>query len=199
MKQIDLLEPTDSEWKRAHTSLMEAFASVRVFYEWIDAPFGKVFLAKTERGLCRVSFRRKEDDLVDDLEKRELLPEKGAGELDPERRQLDEYFEGKRRHFEFPVDIRWGTPFQRKVLEAANEIPFGHCECYTDVAERIGHPKAQRAVGNALGQNPVAIVIPCHRVVASGGRLGGYTGGLDIKRTLMSIEGIQVEPIEEEA
>ena len=199
MKKLDLLEPTDSEWKRAHTFLMEGFASVRVFYEWIDAPFGKVFLAKTERGLCRVSFRRKEDDLVDDLEKRELLPEKGAGQLDRERRQFDEYFEGKRRHFELLVDIRWGTPFQRKVLEAASEIPFGHCECYTDVAERIGHPKAQRAVGNALGKNPVAIVVPCHRVVASGGRLGGYTGGLDIKRTLMSIEGIQVEPVEEEA
>ena len=75
MKKLDLLEPTDSEWTRAHTSLMEAFASVRIFYEWIDAPFGKVFLAKTERGLCRVSFRRQEDDLVDDLEKRELLPE----------------------------------------------------------------------------------------------------------------------------
>ena len=193
MKKLDLVEPNDAAWRQAHTSLMEAFASVRIFYEWIDAPFGKVFLAKTERGLCRVSFRRKEEDLVDDLEKRELLPEKGAGQLDPERRQLDEYFEGKRRHFELLVDIRWGTPFQRKVLEAANEIPFGHCECYTDVAERIGHPKAQRAVGNALGQNPVAIVIPCHRVVASGGRLGGYTGGLDIKRTLMSIEGIQVE------
>jgi len=193
LKKLDLLQPTDSEWKRAQTSLMEAFASVRVFYEWIDAPFGKVFLARTERGLCRVSFRRKEDDLVDDLEKRELLPEKGGEQLDTERRQFGEYFEGKRRHFELPVDIRWGTPFQRKVLEAANEIPFGHCECYTDVAERIGHPKAQRAVGNALGQNPVAIVIPCHRVVASGGRLGGYTGGLDIKRTLMNIEGIQVE------
>ena len=193
MKKLDLLEPTDSEWTRAHGCLMEAFASMRVFYEWIDAPFGKVFLAKTERGLCRVSFRRQEADLVDDLEKRELLPEKGSGQLDPERRQFDEYFAGKRRHFELPVDVRWGTPFQRKVLEAANQIPFGRCECYTDVAERIGHPKAQRAVGNALGKNPVAIVIPCHRVVASGGRLGGYTGGLDIKKTLMNIEGIQVE------
>lgn len=193
MKELKLLEPTDTEWKSAHSSLMEAFASMRVFYEWIDAPFGKVFLAKTERGLCWVSFRRKESDLVDDLEKRELLPEKGAGQLDPERRQFEEYFEGKRRHFELPVDIRWGTPFQRKVLEAANQIPFGQCECYTDVAERIGRPNAQRAVGNALGKNPVAIVIPCHRVVASGGRLGGYTGGLDIKKTLMHIEGIQVK------
>lgn len=188
-----LSTPTDEEWKRAHEALMEAFSSVRVFYEWIDAPFGKVFLAKTDEGLCRVSFRREEDELVDDLERYELLPEKNAAELDVERRQLDEYFEGKRRRFELPVDLRWGTPFQRKVLEAANEIPFGHCKRYGDVARSIGHAKAQRAVGNALGRNPVAIVIPCHRVVASGGRLGGYTGGLDIKRTLMEIEGIDLE------
>jgi methylated-DNA-[protein]-cysteine S-methyltransferase len=193
MKNLELLEPTTTEWKRAHASLMEAFSSVRAFYDWIDAPFGKVFLAKTDRGLCRVSFRRSEDDLVDDLEQRELLPEKASGQLDAERRQLEEYFDGKRRQFELPVDIRGGTPFQRKVLEAASRIPFGSCACYTDVAERIGHPKAQRAVGTALGKNPVAIVIPCHRVVAAGGRLGGYTGGLDIKKTLMSIEGIQVE------
>lgn len=193
MKNLDLLEPTTSVWKQAHASLMEAFASVRVFYDWIDAPFGKVFLAKTERGLCRVSFRRDEEELVDDLEKHELLPEKGTDELEPERRQFEEYFAGERRHFDLPVDIRWGTPFQRKVLEAANQIPFGSCACYTEVAERIGHPKAQRAVGNALGKNPVAIVIPCHRVVASGGGLGGYTGGVDIKKTLMTIEGIDVE------
>ena len=189
----ELSAPTGADWKRAHDALMEAFASARVFYEWIDAPFGKVFLAKTDEGLCRVSFRRKEDELVDDLEKRELLPEKGSEQLDPERRQFEEYFDGKRQKFDLPVDIRWGTPFERKVLEAANEIPFGSCACYTDVAERIGHPKAARAVGNALGKNPVAIVIPCHRVVASGGRLGGYTGGVDIKKTLMNIEGIQVE------
>ncbi len=189
----NLSTPADADWKRAHEALMEAFASARVFYEWIDAPFGKVFLAKTDEGLCRVSFRRKEDELIDDLEQRELLPEKSAGKLDAERRQFEEYFAGKRQRFELPVDLRWGTPFQRKVLKAANEIPFGQCECYTDIAQRIGHPKAQRAVGNALGKNPVAIVIPCHRVVASGGRLGGYTGGLDIKRTLMGIEGIPTQ------
>ena len=79
------------------------------------------------------------------------------------------------------------------MLEAAREIPFGACQCYGDVAERIGRPRAQRAVGNALGSNPIAIVIPCHRVVAAGGRLGGYTGGVDIKRTLMGIEGIETE------
>lgn len=188
-----LSTPTDSEWKRAHDALMAAFSSVRVFYEWIDAPFGKVFLAKTDQGICRVSFRRPEDDLVDELERRELLPQRSSGHLDTVRRQFDEYFEGRRRSFDVAVDIRWGTPFQRKVLAAAAAIPFGRCERYTDVARRIGHPKAQRAVGNALGQNPVAIVVPCHRVVGSGGRLGGYTGGLDIKRSLMKIEGIDLE------
>lgn len=191
----NLSTPSHADWKRAHDALMSAFASARVFYEWIDGPFGKVFLAKTDRGLCRVSFRRGEEELVDDLEQRELLPEKSTGQLEPERRQFEEYFEGKRKHFDLPVDLRWGTPFQRKVLKAANEIPFGRCECYTDIAQRIGHPKAQRAVGNALGKNPVAIVIPCHRVVASGGRLGGYTGGLDIKKTLMDIEGIHRQEV----
>lgn len=190
MQNPELPTPSASEWKRAHAALESRFDPVRVHYGWIDAPFGKMFLARTQKGLCLASFRRSEDALVNELEKRELLPEKAGSELDRERRQFVEYFEGKRKRFQLPVDIRWGTPFQRQVLEAANEIRFGECECYTDVAERIGRPKAQRAVGNALGQNPVAIVIPCHRVVASGGGLGGYTGGLDIKKTLMEIEGI---------
>ena len=190
MQNPELPTPSASEWKRAHEALMSGFDSVRVHYAWIDAPFGKMFLAKTQKGLCLASFRRSEDALVNDLEKHELLPEKADSELDRERRQFDEYFKGKRKRFQLPVDIRWGTAFQRQVLEAANEIRFGECECYTNVAERIGRPKAQRAVGNALGQNPVAIVIPCHRVVASGGGMGGYTGGLDVKRALMEIEGI---------
>jgi methylated-DNA-[protein]-cysteine S-methyltransferase len=92
-----------------------------------------------------------------------------------------------------PIDLRWVTEFQRKVLAAARRIPFGKCQCYADVARQVGSPNAQRAVGNALGKNPVAIVIPCHRVVASGGSIGGYTGGLDIKQTLMAIEGIDLQ------
>ncbi|MGH9323275.1 MAG: methylated-DNA--[protein]-cysteine S-methyltransferase [Vicinamibacteria bacterium] len=102
------------------------------------------------------------------------------------------FHDGKRRRFDVPIDLRWGTEFERKVLDAARRIPFGECRCYGDVAKTIGRPNAHRAVGNALGKNPVAIVIPCHRVVASGGGIGGYTGGLDIKRTLMEIEGIEL-------
>ncbi len=189
----NLPEPSPSARRKAHRRLETALEPYRAYCGWIDAPFGEVFLARTERGLCRVSFRKTERTLMEELEQRALLPELALSKLERERKQLSEYFGGKRRRFDLPIDLRWGTAFQREVLEAALRIPFGACECYGDVARRIGRPKAPRAVGNALGSNPVAIVIPCHRVVASGGRLGGYTGGVDIKETLMGIEGIEIE------
>jgi methylated-DNA-[protein]-cysteine S-methyltransferase len=169
---------------------MEGFAPVRAYAAWVDGPFGRVFLVKTKRGLCRVSFRKSEADLLSQLEDKQLLAEMAPAKLDEERRQLDEYFSGKRREFEMPIDLLWVTPFQRQVLNAIRKLGFGELCRYKDVARWIGRPKASRAVGNALGSNPLAIVVPCHRVVASGGAIGGYTGGLDIKRTLMGIEGI---------
>jgi methylated-DNA-[protein]-cysteine S-methyltransferase len=188
-----LPEPTAAACRHAHRALQKAFEPHRAYCDWVEAPFGEVFLARTALGLCRVSFRKTEETLMDELEQRALVPELAPSKLNEEKRQLSQYFAGKRREFDLPIDLRWGTEFQRRVLDAARRIPFGACECYSDVARRIGRPKAQRAVGNALGSNPVAIVIPCHRVVASGGRLGGYTGGLDIKETLMEIEGIEIE------
>jgi len=188
-----LPQPDAATCEAACEALTKAFDPVRAYYTWVDGPFGRVFIAKTDRGVCRVSFRKTEDELARGLECRGLLPEESDGQCERERRQLGEYFDGTRTEFDAPVDLRWGTPFQRDVLEAARAIPFGHSARYQDVADRIGRPRAQRAVGNALGSNPVAILIPCHRVVGSGGRLGGYTGGLDIKRTLMEIEGIEME------
>ncbi len=185
----ELPVPPDSLWNSAHARLMRAFEPSRVYCAWTDAPFGRVFLARTEKGVCRVSFRQREEELLSDLERRSLLPEMAPKKLDRERRELAEYFAGKRREFGMPIDLRWGTDFQKKVLRAASRIPFGECARYADVARRIGRPNSQRAVGNALGRNPVAIVIPCHRVIASNGGIGGYTGGLDIKRALMKIEG----------
>ena len=184
-----LPQPPDSLWREAHQKLMRALEPSRAYCTWIDAPFGRVFLAKTEKGVCRLSFRQSEDDLLSDLERRSLLPEMAPRKLGRERRELAEYFEGKRREFELPVDLRWGSDFQRSVLRETSRIPFGDCSRYADIARQIGRPNAQRAVGNALGKNPIAILIPCHRVVASNGGIGGYTGGLDIKRTLMTIEG----------
>jgi methylated-DNA-[protein]-cysteine S-methyltransferase len=188
----DLPHPPDSLWKRAHDKLMSALEPSRAYCGWTDAPFGRVFLARTEKGVCRVSFRQGEDELLSDLERRSLLPEMAPAMLDRERRELAEYFDGKRREFEIPIDLRGGTDFQKRVLRATRRIPFGECVRYADIARRIDRPNAQRAVGNALGRNPVAIVIPCHRVIASDGGIGGYTGGLDIKRTLMRIEGREV-------
>jgi methylated-DNA-[protein]-cysteine S-methyltransferase len=110
--------------------------------------------------------------------------------LDPVRRALDEYFDGRRRTFDdVPVDWALVGPFGRVVLTALQDVPFGHVTSYAGLSAAIGKPKAARAVGNALGANPVPIVVPCHRVLRSGGRLGGYTGGLDVKRHLLSLEG----------
>lgn len=102
-------------------------------------------------------------------------------------RQLAEYFSGVRREFDLPLDLE-GTEFQQRVWKAVSGIPYGHTRTYAQIAGSIGSPKASRAVGAANGANPVAILVPCHRVVASGGRLGGYGGGLDMKRRLLALE-----------
>ena len=102
--------------------------------------------------------------------------------------QLQDYAKGKLETFDLPLDISLGTPFQQRVWRALQAIPYGQTISYAQLAERIGQPTAYRAVANANGKNPFSIIIPCHRVIASGGGLGGYTGGLDKKRYLLSIE-----------
>lgn len=102
-------------------------------------------------------------------------------------RQIEEYFAGKRQAFDVPLSLR-GTPFQEKVWRELSKIPFGTTVSYRNIAERISHPKAVRAVGNTNGRNPICVIIPCHRVIASDGGIGGYTGGLDIKRRLLALE-----------
>jgi len=108
--------------------------------------------------------------------------------LDEPRRELDEYFAGRRRRFELALDLRLMTDFTRRVLEATAEIPYGAVSTYRDVAQRAGSPRGSRAAGNALGSNPLPIVLPCHRVRHSSGGIGGYTGGLERKRALLAIE-----------
>jgi methylated-DNA-[protein]-cysteine S-methyltransferase len=104
------------------------------------------------------------------------------------REQLDEYFAGKRLVFRLPLDLEQGSPFQRRVWRALRDIPYGETVSYKEVAHSIGQPSATRAVGAANGMNPLPIVIPCHRVVASDGTLGGYGGGLELKRRLLTLE-----------
>ena len=183
----------DRGYREAHRRLEKTFREKRAYCCRVDGPFGPVYLARTERGVCRVSFKRTEDDFMEELESRELLPERALSKLTREKRELQDYFSGRCRRFRLPIDLRWVTPFQKSVLDATARIPFGEVVSYSDIARRIGNPAAQRAVGGALGKNPVAIIIPCHRVVSSDGSIGGYTGGLDIKRELMRIEGITLE------
>lgn len=117
-------------------------------------------------------------------------PDGAEGETDssPVARQLEEYFAGRRRAFDLPLDPR-GSAFEREVWEALLEVPFGKTSAYGAIAERIGRPGSARAVGRAVGANPIAVVIPCHRAVGAGGALTGYAGGMERKRALLALEG----------
>jgi O-6-methylguanine DNA methyltransferase len=148
-----------------------------------SSPAGPLFLAASPKGLVRLEFEARVMRLHP--KKFELRESKQA--LAPYARELKEYFDGERREFSMALDLR-GTPFQLACWQALLAIPYGETRSYADVARVIGHPNAFRAVGMANNRNPVAIVVPCHRVIASSGSLRGYGGGLDLKRKLLDLE-----------
>ena len=160
-----------------------------VAYAVVDAPFGSLVVAATDVGVVRVSFDEP-DVAAAELSKRvspRVLEE--PRRLDAVRRELDEYFAGRRTGFDVPLDWRLVTgPFARRVLTHTATIPFGGTSTYADVAAAAGNPQASRATGNALGANPLCVIVPCHRVLRSGGGLGGYAGGLPTKRLLLELE-----------
>jgi methylated-DNA-[protein]-cysteine S-methyltransferase len=168
----------------------EELADVR--YAPVDSPFGELLAAVSRKGLLRLAFPEESMDSVLERIARSVSPRivESPPAVEELQRELDEYFEGYRRAFEVPLDrslIR--GPFGQRVLEATAEIPFGGVLSYTEVATEAGSPRASRAAGNALGSNPIPIVIPCHRVLHRGGGLGGYGGGLPRKRWLLELEG----------
>lgn len=165
---------------------------VDVAYATIDSPVGRLLTAATPRGLVKVAFAADEtaDAVLEHLAARvsPRVVERPAS-LDRVRRELDEYFAGGRREFDLDLDRQLMTPFQRKVLERTSAIPYGERSTYARVAAEAGNPRASRAAGNALAGNPIPVVVPCHRVLRTGGHLGGYAGGLDLKELLLRLEG----------
>lgn len=162
-----------------------------IAYTRLDAHIGPVWVASTEVGLCRVALgRKKSGSFLSWLSKHAKAdsPEEERYALTSAVSQLHEYFSGSRKAFVLPLDVE-GTAFQRAVWSQVMRIPYGATVTYGDIAQLVGKPKASRAVGRAVGANPVPIVIPCHRVVGSGGALTGFGSGLDIKEALLRLEG----------
>jgi len=166
----------------------------------LDSPVGPLFVAASEAGVCEIDFAVNESETAfrQRLAQRGFAPRAASPSQETDTSltrvatQLREYFAGERDAFDLPVDLSGLTPFQQSVLEATAGVPFGRLETYQGIASRIGKPSATRAVGNALGRNPIPVVVPCHRIVRSDHSIGGYTGGLHIKQHLLALEGTQL-------
>jgi methylated-DNA-[protein]-cysteine S-methyltransferase len=161
-----------------------------VAYAVVDSPFGPLLLASTERGVVRIGLpTQSRDTLLEELAAK-VSPRvlEAPGRLDEARRELDLYFEGRLRDFDLPLDWRLSKDFRRRALRAVARIPYGETRSYMQVAKRAGNERAVRAAGTACGSNPIPIVVPCHRVLRTGGGLGGYGGGLPMKEALLRLE-----------
>ena len=189
------LHPGEAAALAARTAVRAADEGVaEVVYAQLDSPVGRLVTVATPRGLARIAYELENgglDGILDDVALK-LSPAivEAPARLDAVRRELDEYFEGRRREFDLALDWALTVPgFRRRVLQECAQIPFGATSTYKRMAIAAGSPRAFRAAGGALGSNPLPIVVPCHRVLASSGGLGGYTGGLERKRALLAIEG----------
>jgi methylated-DNA-[protein]-cysteine S-methyltransferase len=161
-----------------------------VTYRTVDSPLGRLLLAATPDGLVRVAFEREGHDAVLARLAQDVGPRvvRLPGRLDDAARQLDEYFGGRRRTIDVPVDLRLARGFRRTVLDRLRDVAYGTTTTYAQIAERAGSPRAVRAVGSACATNPLPVVVPCHRVVRQDGVIGDYLGGTDAKRALLALE-----------
>jgi methylated-DNA-[protein]-cysteine S-methyltransferase len=170
----------------------DAEGLIDVAYATTDSPFGPLLLAATPRGLVRINLPTYEpEETLEELAER-ISPRllEAPGRLDAARRQLDLYFDGKLTEFDLPLDWQLTHDFRRRVVRAIHRIPYGQTRSYTEIAAKAGNERAVRAAGTACGANPIPIVVPCHRVLRSGGALGGYGGGLPMKEALLRLEGV---------
>jgi methylated-DNA-[protein]-cysteine S-methyltransferase len=161
-----------------------------IAYRTVESPVGSLLLAATELGLLRVAYAIEDHDVVLSHIAATVSPRvlQAPQRLEDTARELDEYFAGRRQGFDLPLDLRLSGGFRREILGRLPRIGYGQTVSYAAMAATAGRPKASRAVGTACATNPVPIVIPCHRVVRSDGTLGGYLGGLEIKRQLLDLE-----------
>jgi methylated-DNA-[protein]-cysteine S-methyltransferase len=192
--------PTGGDLDRAVEGVLaraERDGLIDVAYAPVDSPFGRLLVARTDQGVVQLALPKhrgaqmSEDQVLEHLA-RFVSPRvlESPSRLDEERRQLAEYFEGKRHHFNVPVD--WTlTPagFRNRALHAVAKIPYGETRTYGEIAKQAGNSRAFRAAGTACGRNPVPLIVPCHRVVQSGGGIGNYGGGPEMKRALLDLEG----------
>ncbi|HEX5370866.1 MAG TPA: methylated-DNA--[protein]-cysteine S-methyltransferase [Dehalococcoidia bacterium] len=175
----------------------------------LESPIGLLLVEVTPRGLRRVDFLSRHQGVGSNPEVRvpflsEPAAENGASVEEEAlacsvEQQMRDYFDGSRRDFDLPLDVNIGSAFQRRVWQIIAQIPYGATASYAEVAAAAGSPGAFRAAGSACGNNPVALVVPCHRVVASGGRLGGYGGGLETKVWLLRHEGVSCSDVRSDA
>jgi methylated-DNA-[protein]-cysteine S-methyltransferase len=188
-------EPAEAAARRFADAAASSGAA-DIVYALEPSPLGELFVATTRRGLLEIGYDEAQVDLYLERIAERVSPRivEAPGRLDEVRRQLDEYFAGKRREFQLPLD--WSLTrqgFGRRVLDGTARIPYGEARTYRDMAIEAGSPKAVRAAGNALHHNPIPIVVPCHRVVRTGGGVGGYGGGVKRKHHLLRLEGV-LEP-----
>lgn len=161
-----------------------------VGYGVVDSPLGPLWIAVGPKGVLAIHYGAEPSG----TELARIVRTYGPGLLpdakrsDPVARELDQYFSGKRKSFDVAVDYSTLTDFQRRILQATARVGFGDVSTYAKVAAKAGNEKASRAAGQALGSNPIPIVVPCHRILASDGNLGGYAGGLEAKRRLLKLE-----------
>jgi methylated-DNA-[protein]-cysteine S-methyltransferase len=184
---VDATGPAAAFGRRA-----EEAGLLDVAYTVTDSPFGPITLAATKKGLVQIGLPNLDPDEVVENVAAKISPRvlEVPGRLDAARRQLDLYFEGDLQSFDLPLDWRLSSEgFRRRVLRRTARIPFGQTLSYSEVAAEAGNPRAQRAAGSALGSNPIPIVVPCHRVLRTGGALGGYGGGVELKEALLKLEG----------
>jgi len=194
-KALALQLPPDASSEAAGRLAARAYEEglLDVAYTVEDSPVGPLLLASTGRGLVELGYEAdKELDFMLERLAAKVSPRvlEAPARLDPVRRELEEYFEGKRLDFDIPLDWSLTKGFTRRVLRATAKVPYGEVSTYRQVAAKAGNERAVRAAGNALGANPIPIVVPCHRILRTGGSLGGYGGGVPRKEFLLRLEGV---------